>query len=100
MARGVITCGAQHASRRAYGYRVMLEKDQRTLKVKVPLEAYSTDADATVGAWVLPESDGGIPFGDSRTSRSGRASVPNVRNILPDPFPADILQDRGTPGEV
>ena len=43
LVRGVITCGAQDASRRAYGYRVMLEKDQRTLNVKDPLEEYSAD---------------------------------------------------------
>ena len=40
---GVITRRAQEASRRAYDYRIMLEEDQSTLSVKLPLEAYSTD---------------------------------------------------------
>ena len=80
----------------------MLEEDQSTLSVKLPLEAYSTDANATtvVGVWALLEPDVGVPLGGSRTSRSGRASVPNVRNIPLDPFPTDISQHRGAPGEV
>ena len=97
---GVITRRAQEASRRAYDYRLMLKEDQSTLSVKLPLEAYSTDANATVGAWALLEPGVGVPLGGSRASQSGRASVANVRNIPLDPFSTDISQHRGAPGEV
>ena len=45
----------------AHGYRVILEK--------LPLDAYSTDTNATVGACVLLEPYDGVPLGASRASR-------------------------------
>ena len=49
LVRGVIRHRAQEASDRAYDYHVVLEEDQSTLSVKLPLEAYSTDANAAGG---------------------------------------------------
>ena len=93
----MITRRAQEADRREYEYRLMLEEDQSTLGVKLLLKAYGTDANATVGAWVLLEPDMGVTLGSFRASRSGKTSVPNVRNIPHDQFPAEISQDIGAP---
>ena len=39
-----------------YDYRVHLAEDQRSVRsMKLPLDAYSTDPNAGVGAWVLLE---------------------------------------------
>ena len=65
----------------------MLEEYQSILSVKLLLEAYSIDANATLRAWVLLEPDMGVPLCGSRASRSGRASVSNTRNIPRDPSP-------------
>ena len=46
---GVISHRTQQASGRTYGYRLMLKEDQITLSVKLPLTAYSTDANVIGG---------------------------------------------------
>jgi len=38
-------------------YRVILHSDGSTCSIKFPLEFYSTDEDAGVCAWMLPEVD-------------------------------------------
>ena len=58
-----------------YYYRVMLHPDGSTNNFKFPLESYSMDEGAAVGAWVLLEV--GQQEG---VRRSGRALTPNVRN--------------------
>ena len=72
---GVITRRAHQISRCEYDYCVILHADGSTNSLKLPLESYSTDEGATVGAWVLLEAgeQGGV-------RRSGRALIPNVRN--------------------
>ncbi|CAN0166814.1 unnamed protein product, partial [Pylaiella littoralis] len=52
---GVLTRRAHHGSRDNYDYRVTLHSDGSTSSMKLPLESYSTDVDAAVGAWVLLE---------------------------------------------
>lgn len=72
---GLITRRAHQRSRCGYDYRVMLHADGSTNNFKFPLESYSTDEGAAVGAWVLLEV--GQQEG---VRRSGRALTPNVRN--------------------
>jgi len=36
---------------------VLLEQDQSSRSIKLPLEMYSTDPDATLGSWGLLEED-------------------------------------------
>ena len=38
-----------------FAYRVQLEQDQSVRSMKLPLDAYNTEASAAVGAWVLLE---------------------------------------------
>ena len=75
--------------RKKYGVRNSVEERQlklligntkrnshtRKSRFRLPLESYSTDEGATVGAWVLLEAgkEGGV-------RRSGRALTPNVCN--------------------
>lgn len=40
-----------------YEYRVILEKDQSIVSVKLPLDVYGAEKKAAVGAWVLLEAD-------------------------------------------
>ena len=71
-----------------YDYRVHLEQDQSVRSMKLPLDSYSTDLSAAMGACVLLESideqqaEGGSEVGGGRPaiSRSGRALTPNVRD--------------------
>ena len=74
---GVITRTAQKKQNRLeYGYRVILDVDQSTHSMKLPLNAYSTEENSVVGAWALLERST-MP---SRVSRSGRALTSNVRH--------------------
>ena len=75
-----------------YDYRVLLERDESTRSMKLPLELYGTDEQAAVGAWVLLEANTAplqdAPVADPTPlamSRSGRLLSPNVRhtNVLP-----------------
>ena len=53
----VITCRAHQSSRCECDYRAMLHADDGSTKsTKLPLESYSTDEGAAVGAWVLIEA--------------------------------------------
>ena len=93
---GVITRRAQERNRSVYDYRVMLETDESTLRMKLPLDAYSTDENAAVGAWALLEpvvdsdrstaegaagGQGGGDEDEAGVRRSARAPVPNVRHL-------------------
>ena len=84
-----------------YDYRVHLVEDQSVRSVKLPLDAYSTDPNAGVGAWVLlepnDEEQTGDAVGGSRqecqlvvteagrerpaVSSKGRSFMPNLRNV-------------------
>ena len=59
-----------------YGYRVILNVDQITYSMKLPLNASSAEEDSVVGAWV-PLKRPTLP---SRVSRAGRALTSNVRH--------------------
>ena len=72
----VSSSGRLEQSRLEYGYRMALDVDQSTHSMKLPLNAYSTDENAVVGAWALLERST-VP---SRVSRSGRALTSNVRH--------------------
>ena len=83
-----------------YGYRVHLAEDQSVRSMKLPLDAYSTDPNTGVGAWVLlepnDEDQKGDAVGGSRQECQlvvtetdgerpavgcrGRTLTPNVRN--------------------
>ena len=56
---------------------MILEVDQSTYKVELPLNAYSTEENSVVGAWVVLLERSTVP---SRVSRSGRALTFNVRH--------------------
>ena len=74
---GVITREAQKKHNRLeYGYRFILDVDQSTHSMKLPQNAYGTEENSVVGAWVLLERST-VP---SRVSRSGRALTSNVRH--------------------
>ena len=62
----------------------MLEEYQSTISVKLSLEAYSTDAYATLRAWVLLEPDVGVALCGSRASWSGehRFSMPAIFRMI------------------
>ncbi|CAB1103214.1 unnamed protein product [Ectocarpus sp. CCAP 1310/34] len=68
---GLIIQQSQPDTRHRYGYCLQLELDQSTRKMKLPLDKYTRDLDATVGYWVLLES----------VSRSGRVAAPLGRRI-------------------
>ena len=53
---GRIARKAQKRTRRVYDYRVVLERDEGTRRMKLPLGLYGTDEMATLGAWVLLEA--------------------------------------------
>ena len=63
-------------NRLEYGYRVILNVDQITYSMKLPLNASSAEEDSVVGAWV-PLKRPTLP---SRVSRSGRALTSNLRH--------------------
>ena len=74
---GVITREAQKKHNRLeYGYRFILDVDQSTHSMKLPQNAYGTEENSVVGAWVLLERST-VP---SRVSRSGRALTSNIRD--------------------
>ena len=60
----------------AYDYVVMLQSNQSTVRVKMPLDSYSTDEAVSVGAWVLLEV---LP--EQGVRRSERTLTRNVRNM-------------------
>ena len=62
-------------NRYEFDYRVMQHADGSANSPKMPIESYSTDEGAAVGAWVLPEA--GQQEG---VRRSGRELTPNARN--------------------
>lgn len=74
---GLISRRAHPASRDVYDYRVVLHCDGSTCSMKLPLELYSTDEDAGVGAWVLLE----VEEEGATVRRSRRSTTPNVRNM-------------------
>lgn len=74
---GVISRRSHPASRDVFDYRVVLHCDGSTCSMKLPLELYSTDEDAGVGAWVLLE----VEEEEARVRRSRRSTTPNVRNM-------------------
>ncbi|CAB1107559.1 unnamed protein product [Ectocarpus sp. CCAP 1310/34] len=65
---GLIIQQSQQDTRHLYDYCVQLELDQSTRKMRLLLDKYTGDLDATVGSWVLLES----------VSRSGRVRRTNV----------------------
>ena len=74
---GVITRKAQKKQNRLeYGYRVILDADQITYSLRLPPNAYSTEENSVVGAWVPLQR----PTVPSRVSRSGLALTSNVRH--------------------
>ena len=66
-----------------YDYRVMLNEDESTHSMRLPIEEYDVDENAGVGAWVLLESIALPAAQDQHVGgrRSGRTLTPNVRNI-------------------
>ena len=98
---GLITRQSQERTKHVYDYRVHLAEDQRVRSMKLPLDTYSTDPNAGVGAWVLlepnEEEQTGDAVGGSRqecqlavteaggerpaSSSRGRTLTPNVRNV-------------------
>ena len=54
---GRISRKAQERIRHVYDYRVVLERDESTRSMKLPLELYGTDEQAALGAWVLLEAN-------------------------------------------
>ena len=74
---------AQDRTRDKYDYRVMLNEDESTHSMRLPIEEYDVDENAGVGAWVLLEPDA-MPVMQNQqvgVRRSGRTLTPNVRNI-------------------
>ena len=66
-----------------YDYRVMLNEDESTHSMRLPIEEYDVDENAGVGAWVLREPIAVPAAQDQHVGgrRSGRTLTPNVRNI-------------------
>jgi len=80
---GKIMRRAQERTRDKYDYRVMLNEDESTHSMRLPIEEYDVDENAGVGAWVLLEPDA-MPVMQNQqvgVRRSGRTLTPNVRNI-------------------
>ena len=80
---GKIMRRAQERTRDKYDYRVMLNEDESTHSMRLPIEEYDVDENAGVGAWVLLEPDA-MPVTQNQqvgVRRSGRTLTPNVRNI-------------------
>ncbi|CAB1120680.1 unnamed protein product [Ectocarpus sp. CCAP 1310/34] len=71
---GVISRRSHPGSRQENDYRVILHCTESTRSMKMPLESYSTDEDAAIGAWVLLEVDP-----KERSGRRRRVTTPNVR---------------------
>ena len=74
---------AQDRTRDKYDYRVMLNEDESTHSMRLPIEEYDVDENAGVGAWVLLEPDA-MPVMQNQQDgvrRPGRTLTPNVRNI-------------------
>ena len=80
---GKITRRAQACTRDKYDYRVMLNEDESTHSMRLPIEEYDVDENAGVGAWVLREPIALPATQDQHVGvlRSGRTLTPNVRNI-------------------
>ena len=99
---GLISRWSQERTKHVYDYRVHLAEDQRVRSMKLLLDAYSTDPNAGVGAWVLlepnDEEQTGDVVGGSRqecqlvvteeaggerpaVSSTRRTLTPNVRNV-------------------
>ena len=98
---GLITRQSQERTKHVYDCRVHLVDDQNVGSMKLPLDAYSTDPNAGVGAWVLlepnDEEQTGDAVGGSRqecqlvlteaggerpaVGSRGRTLTPNVRNV-------------------
>ena len=80
---GKIMRRAQERTRDKYDYRVMLNEDESTHSMRLPIEEYDVDENAGVGAWVLLEPDA-MPVMQNQQDgvrRPGRTLTPNVRNI-------------------
>ena len=73
---GLILRRAHPPSRDVYDYRVVLHCDGSTCSMKLPLELYTTDENAGVGAWVLLE----VEAEEATVRRSRRSTTRNVRN--------------------
>ena len=98
---GVIIRQSQERTRDVFDNRMQHEQDQSERSMKLPLHVYNTEASATVGAWVLLESnkekktegiaEGGghnsrlghihAGVGRSAVSNRGETLTPNVRNV-------------------
>ena len=52
---GYITRKSQERTSHVYDYRVHLEEDQSTGSMRLPLDRYTTDPSAALGAWALLE---------------------------------------------
>lgn len=69
-----------------YDFRMVQKLDESTCSVKLPFGTYNRDEDADVGVWVLlelevvPNEHETVVPAASRTSRSGRVIIPNVRH--------------------
>ena len=48
---------AQERTHHVHDYRVVLERDESTRSMKLPLELYGTYEQAALGAWVLLEAN-------------------------------------------
>lgn len=83
---GLITRQSQERPCHLYDYRVLLEVDQSTRSMKLPLEKYTGEPDAVVGSWVLLEKNTAGRTNSAAVeavaaagvSRSGRVRMPNV----------------------
>ena len=98
---GLITRQSQERTKHVYDYRVRLAEDQSVRSMKLPLDAYSMDPNAGVGAWVLLNPNDEEQTGDAvggnmqecqlvvteaggerpTVSSRGRTLTPNVRNV-------------------
>ena len=54
---GRIPRKAQERTRHVYDYRVVFERDDITLSMKLPLELHGTNEQAALGVWVLLEAN-------------------------------------------
>ena len=81
---GKITRRAQERTRDKYDYRVMLNEDESTHSMRVPIEEYDVDENAGLGAWVLLEPIlPCLPRKINTPECAGREGLltPNVSNI-------------------
>ena len=74
---------AQERTRDKYDGCVMLNEDESTHSLRLPIEENEVDENAGVGAWALLEPIA-LPAAQDQhvgVRRSGRTLTPNVRNI-------------------